>query len=135
MAIQPSRKDCMTNKSDSLEDLLTEHEVAKLLKVSVATMRRRRLFRQPPDFVKIGASVRYRRSAIERLIEAPNNIWGDGNVYRGSQIAAFGHQYRPSRPDRDQAGDLPVVSTRRCRRGPHPEDARWRRRRVFRRLS
>ena len=51
------------------EELLTEHEVAQLLKVSVATIRRRRLFRQPPDFVKLGASVRYRREAIQRLIE------------------------------------------------------------------
>jgi predicted DNA-binding transcriptional regulator AlpA len=52
-----------------VESLLTEHQVADLLKVSVATIRRRRLFRQPPDFVKIGASVRYRREAIQRLID------------------------------------------------------------------
>ena len=37
----------MANESNSTQDLLTEHEVAKLLKVSVATIRRRRLFRQP----------------------------------------------------------------------------------------
>jgi predicted DNA-binding transcriptional regulator AlpA len=60
----------MTNTHTLLDGLLTEHEVAKLLKVSVATIRRRRLFRQPPDFVKIGASVRYKRAAIERLIDS-----------------------------------------------------------------
>lgn len=60
----------MTNPNTALEDLLTEHEVAKLLKVSIATIRRRRLLRHPPDFVKIGASVRYRREAIQRLIES-----------------------------------------------------------------
>jgi predicted DNA-binding transcriptional regulator AlpA len=59
----------MANANNSFETLLTEHEVAALLKVSVATIRRRRLLRQPPDFVKIGASVRYRREAIQRLIE------------------------------------------------------------------
>jgi predicted DNA-binding transcriptional regulator AlpA len=59
----------MANTNNSLETLLTEHQVAELLKVSVATIRRRRLLRQPPDFVKIGASVRYRREAIQRLIE------------------------------------------------------------------
>lgn len=59
----------MANTNNSLESLLTEHQVAELLKVSVATIRRRRLFRQPPDFVKIGASVRYRREAIQRLIQ------------------------------------------------------------------
>ena len=65
----PLRKDCMTNANNPLETLLTEQEVAKLLKVSVATIRRRRLFRQPPEYLKIGASVRYRREAIQRLID------------------------------------------------------------------
>ena len=51
------------------EPLLTEHEAAKLLKVSVATIRRRRLFKQPPDWVKIGASVRYQPEAVRRFIE------------------------------------------------------------------
>jgi predicted DNA-binding transcriptional regulator AlpA len=51
------------------ETLLTEHEVARLLKLSVATIRRRRLFRQSPEWIKIGASVRYRREAIQELIE------------------------------------------------------------------
>ena len=60
----------MTNANNAIEALLTEQEVAKLLKVSVATIRRRRLFRQPPEYLKIGASVRYRREAIQRLIEA-----------------------------------------------------------------
>ena len=60
----------MTNASNAIEALLTEQEVANLLKVSVATIRRRRLFRQPPEYLKIGASVRYRREAIQRLIEA-----------------------------------------------------------------
>jgi predicted DNA-binding transcriptional regulator AlpA len=55
---------------ETLETLLTEHEVAKLLKISVATIRRRRLFRQPPEWIKIGASVRYRPEAVERLIES-----------------------------------------------------------------
>lgn len=53
-----------------IEPLLTEHEVAQRLKVSVATIRRRRLLRRPPEWVKIGASVRYRPEAVERLIES-----------------------------------------------------------------
>ena len=60
----------MANANNPLETLLTEYQVAELLNVSVATIRRRRLFRQPPDFLKIGASVRYRREAIQRLIES-----------------------------------------------------------------
>jgi predicted DNA-binding transcriptional regulator AlpA len=59
-----------TTTEKTPEELLTEHDVAQLLKVSVATIRRRRLFRQPPAYLKIGASVRYRRAAIQRLIES-----------------------------------------------------------------
>jgi len=60
-----------------LQDLLTEHEVAELLKLSVATIRRRRLFRQPPDFVKLGASVRYTRESIQRFIQSAEQHMGD----------------------------------------------------------
>jgi hypothetical protein len=56
--------------STMIETLLNEHEVAELLKVSVSTIRRRRLFHQPPQWVKIGASVRYRPEAIKRLVES-----------------------------------------------------------------
>ena len=58
----------MANENNIQSALLTEHEVAEILKISVSTIRRRRLFRQPPDFVKLGASIRYRREAIERLV-------------------------------------------------------------------
>ena len=60
----------MTTTGNTLENLLNEHQVAELLKVSVATMRRRRRFRQPPEFCKIGASVRYTPESIQRLIES-----------------------------------------------------------------
>lgn len=50
--------------------LLNEHEVAKLLGVSVATIRRFRILRRPPAYVKIGASVRYEREEVENLILA-----------------------------------------------------------------
>jgi len=67
----------MANENNQVEALLTEHQVAELLRVSVATIRRRRLFRQPPDFVKIGASVRYRREAIQRLIDSAEQHMGE----------------------------------------------------------
>jgi hypothetical protein len=59
----------MTEVHNTVDSLLTEHDVARLLQVSVATIRRRRLLRKPPGFVKIGASVRYRPDAINRLIQ------------------------------------------------------------------
>jgi len=59
----------MAATSNPLQELLTEKDVARLLRVSVATIRRRRLLKQPPTWLKIGALVRYRREAISRLIE------------------------------------------------------------------
>jgi len=55
--------------SHALEQLLTEHEVAKILRVSVATIRRRRLLNQPPVWIKIGSSVRYSPRSISAFLE------------------------------------------------------------------
>jgi predicted DNA-binding transcriptional regulator AlpA len=51
-----------------IERLLTEHEVAGILHVSVATVRRRRQFGQPPHPIKIGSSVRYTAESVAALI-------------------------------------------------------------------
>jgi predicted DNA-binding transcriptional regulator AlpA len=59
----------MANAHNALETLLNEHQVAELLNVSVSTIRRRRLLKQPPEPVKIGSSVRYTRVSIQGLIE------------------------------------------------------------------
>lgn len=53
-----------------LVQLLNEHAVAKLLGVSVATVRRWRLLRQGPAFIRVGAaSVRYRPEDLAGYIE------------------------------------------------------------------
>lgn len=52
----------------TLNRLLNEKEVAALLGISVATIRRRRLFNQPPAALKIGAAVRYRASDVEAFV-------------------------------------------------------------------
>jgi predicted DNA-binding transcriptional regulator AlpA len=44
---------------NTLEELLTEHDVARITGLSVASVRRWRLLRQGPKFLKIGAAVRY----------------------------------------------------------------------------
>jgi predicted DNA-binding transcriptional regulator AlpA len=51
-------------------NLMTEKEAAEKLAVSLATLRRRRLERRPPDWVKIGASVRYKVEDLESFIES-----------------------------------------------------------------
>lgn len=52
------------------DSLLTEIEVAKHLHVSVACVRRWRLERRGPRFLKIGALVRYKPEDVEDWINA-----------------------------------------------------------------
>ena len=48
-----------------MHNLLTEEEVAKRLSVSLASVRRWRLERRGPQFIKVGSLVRYRPEAFE----------------------------------------------------------------------
>jgi predicted DNA-binding transcriptional regulator AlpA len=54
----------MTTKSSTLETLLNEHEVARITGLSVASVRRWRLLRQGPKYLKLNSSVRYRPEDI-----------------------------------------------------------------------
>ena len=72
-----------TQNNTALEALLTEHEVGELLKVSVATIRRRRLFRQHPAWVKLGSSVRYKPDAIRPMIETGESVTEDVFTRKG----------------------------------------------------
>jgi predicted DNA-binding transcriptional regulator AlpA len=49
----------MESVHDAIENLLNEHDVARITGLSVASVRRWRLLRQGPKYIKIGASVRY----------------------------------------------------------------------------
>jgi excisionase family DNA binding protein len=51
-----------------MNGLLNEKEAAEYLNVSVGLLRRWRLFRQGPNYVKLGRLVRYERSALEAYI-------------------------------------------------------------------
>jgi predicted DNA-binding transcriptional regulator AlpA len=53
---------------------MNEKEVAALLGVSVGTMRRRRLLNQQPAAIKIGAAVRYSRTAVETFLRSCRTI-------------------------------------------------------------
>ncbi len=50
--------------------LLNEFEVARMLGVSVSTMRRWRLRKVGPAYLKIGALVKYRPEAIQLFIDS-----------------------------------------------------------------
>ena len=59
----------MATASNTLEVLLKEHDVARITSLSVATVRRWRLFRRGPKFIKIGSAVRYKRDDVAAWIE------------------------------------------------------------------
>ena len=50
--------------------LLNEHQVAEFLNMSVASVRRWRLFSKGPKFVKIGRAVRYKRGDVEMWLNS-----------------------------------------------------------------
>jgi excisionase family DNA binding protein len=67
--------------------LLTEEEVAEQLHVSVASLRRWRLERRGPQFIKIGSLVRYRPEDLETWLAAlPNG--GSGAAEKQPQLRA-----------------------------------------------
>jgi len=49
---------------NTIEELLTEHDVARITGLSVASVRRWRLLRQGPRYLKLGSAVRYRSEDI-----------------------------------------------------------------------
>lgn len=54
----------------TFEQLLSEQDVARITGMSVATVRRWRLLRQGPRFVKLGAAVRYRPEDVDAWINS-----------------------------------------------------------------
>ncbi len=53
-----------------MNSFLNEQEVSKRLNVSVATLRRWRLEKRGPTFVKVGALVRYRPEDLDSWVAA-----------------------------------------------------------------
>jgi predicted DNA-binding transcriptional regulator AlpA len=53
-----------------LPEMMNERQVAEFLNMSVASVRRWRLFRRGPRFVKIGSAVRYRREDLETWLSS-----------------------------------------------------------------
>lgn len=51
------------------EPLLNEYEVARFTGMSVASVRRWRLFQRGPKYLKIGSSVRYRPEDVRAYLD------------------------------------------------------------------
>jgi len=58
----------MTTSNNIIETLLNEHDVARITGLSVASVRRWRLLRQGPKYIKIGAAVRYTPESIREFV-------------------------------------------------------------------
>ena len=60
----------MESVHNAIETLLNEHDVARITGLSVASVRRWRLLRQGPKYLKIGAAVRYKAEDISAWLES-----------------------------------------------------------------
>jgi predicted DNA-binding transcriptional regulator AlpA len=54
----------MAATNSPLQELLNERDVARITGLSVASVRRWRLLRRGPTYLKIGAAVRYKREDV-----------------------------------------------------------------------
>jgi excisionase family DNA binding protein len=75
-----------------MNTLLTEEEVAKRLHVSLASIRRWRLERRGPQFIKVGSLVRYRPEDLESwLASLPT---GGAQPVQAQTTSGSGQRYR-----------------------------------------
>jgi hypothetical protein len=63
-----------------VERLLDERQAASLLGVSIGTLRRRRLQRLPPAWVRLGGRILYKPSLLAEFVEANIIIPASGNA-------------------------------------------------------
>jgi predicted DNA-binding transcriptional regulator AlpA len=69
----------MATANNNLETFLNEHDVARITGLSVASVRRWRLLRQGPKYLKIGAAVRYRPEDVNAWLNS-RPTGGDSSV-------------------------------------------------------
>jgi predicted DNA-binding transcriptional regulator AlpA len=60
----------MATANNTAETLLNEHDVARITRLSVGSVRRWRLLRQGPKYLKINSAVRYRAEDIASWLES-----------------------------------------------------------------
>ena len=60
----------MATENNILNTLLNEHDVARVTGLSVSSVRRWRLLRQGPKYLKIGAAVRYKAEDVSAWLES-----------------------------------------------------------------
>ncbi len=64
---------------------LTPQEAAEYLRSSVSTLAKRRLYKRPPKFARIGTAIRYRKSDLDEFMAHTRVPVSSENVERGQQ--------------------------------------------------
>jgi predicted DNA-binding transcriptional regulator AlpA len=70
----------MVKENFTFDTLLTEQDVSRITHMSLPTVRRWRLFKRGPKYLKIGAAVRYRTEDISAWLESVSTGGGDQAV-------------------------------------------------------
>lgn len=70
----------VTTSPEKIIHLANEHQVAKMLSVSVATLRRWRLLGRGPRYIKLSAAVRYSQEDLA--------AWIDSRPVGGEQVVS-----------------------------------------------
>lgn len=78
-------------------NLLTEIDVAEMLKVSLASVRRWRLEKRGPAFIKVGACVRYRPEDLESWVGSLAGANGQHSKRPGGDNGTLSLQLSPGR--------------------------------------
>jgi hypothetical protein len=73
----------MVTANNNFETLLNEHDVARVTRLSVASIRRWRLVGRGPRFIKVSSAVRYRPEDVRMWLES-RPAGGEGVVPRGN---------------------------------------------------
>lgn len=63
-----NKQACPQAAGKDLSALLNEQQAAQFLNVSLSTLRQRRFKGLPPEFIKIGKSVRYSQDALATFV-------------------------------------------------------------------
>jgi len=72
---------------NAIRGLLNEHDVARITSLSVASVRRWRLLRRGPKYIKVGAAVRYRSEDLAAWLDSRPT---GGESTEGGAVTGFG---------------------------------------------
>lgn len=91
------------------QTLLTETEVSKQLRVSLAALRKWRVMKKGPQFLKIGSLVRYRQADIDQWLAS---LPVGGGLHETNEDAGSSRNGEPQAPVGAGAGTVRLLAAR-----------------------